>query len=190
MAAKSLPASAPSASVGDGKGRSHSRLSPRRVGTARPPRRDASPRAAGTDRRFARRLWLDRALGGAARLRQPRADEFRHRRRRYAPRRRRNPDAAAGSGARSCDGIFDGRRRRARPQRQAGERGRIARARFARAHRRFADEHRRALGYARSDEARRWRLCGDCRGDHVGPRPPVASTRQGGRRRDAMGYSR
>jgi hypothetical protein len=24
----------------------------------------------------------------------------------------------------------------------------------------------------------------------VGPRPPVASTRQGGRRRDAMGYSR
>ena len=58
------------------------------------------------------------------------------------------------------------------------------------AHRRFADEHRRALGYARSDEARRWRLCGDCRGDHVGPRPRVASTRQGGRRRDAMGYSR
>ena len=110
--------------------------------------------------------------------------------RRYAPHRRRNPDAAAGSGARSCDGVFDGRRRRARPQRQAGERGRIARARFARAHRRFADEHRRALGYARSDEARRWRLCGDCRGDHVGPRPPVASTRQGGRRRDAMGYSR
>jgi hypothetical protein len=38
------------------------------------------------------------------------------------------PTPAAGSGARSCDGIFDGRRRRARPQREAGEPGRIARA--------------------------------------------------------------
>ena len=100
MAAKSLPASAPSASVGDGKGHRDRILGyrPDALERARPPRRDASPRAAGTDRRFARRLWLDRALGGAARLRQPRADEFRHRQRRYAPRPRRNPDALTGSG--------------------------------------------------------------------------------------------
>ena len=38
-------------------------------------------------------------------------------------RRRRHPEAAAGSGARSCDGIFDGRRRRARPQRHGGRAG-------------------------------------------------------------------
>ena len=71
------------------------------------------------DRCLARRLRLDRTMVRPARVRQPRSNEQRHRRRGDAPFWKGPPDAPAGAGARPCDRVPDGGRSRARPDEKA-----------------------------------------------------------------------
>ena len=69
-------------------------------------RGNAPGNKARADRCLARRLRLDRTMVRPARVRQPRSDEQRHRRRGDAPFWKGSPDAPAGAGARSATGYL------------------------------------------------------------------------------------
>jgi hypothetical protein len=81
----------------------------------------------------------DRAAGWPPRLRQPGADELRHRGAWHAGARRGQAGTAAGTGARSCDRLPDGRRHRARPAVSPDRRARDAGPPVAGAHGQVVD---------------------------------------------------
>jgi len=132
---------------------------------------------------------LVRPVAGAPRLRQPGADELRHRRGRHGPRGPRPPDALAGAGAGPCDGLHDGCRRGARADGPAVHGGGLRRAGVAGRHRRAADQlaagRRRP---ARAGNARRPRE--GRRGHGVGTGAAGPAARRGRRRADALAPGR
>ena len=136
--------------------RAGARLPVRRARPARARHGPAARPAARPGRRGAGRLWLERPLARPPRLRQPGADELRHRRRGHAATGPRPPDAAAGPGAGPRHRLPAGRRRPAWPDATPDHGRRQHHAHLARPGRHAADglarRHRRPLAPETPDD--------------------------------------
>ncbi|EFV86970.1 LOW QUALITY PROTEIN: CoA transferase, partial [Achromobacter xylosoxidans C54] len=152
--------------------RADPRLPRRRPGAPGPGRRAPPPAEPDTGGRVARRLWLERPLAGAPRLRQPGADEHRHRRGRHARQRRRPSGAAAVPGARPRHRLSDGGRGDPRADRTACDGRRRQHARVVGPQRAVADHAWRHAGRrAGAGPGKRSGLVHGDRGNVMGPGP-------------------